>query len=85
MKHTTLRFSLPEENFIFSIISLKYVALIGSNYSVDMFYTNCLNCSLIIKPPLKSVKIHFFQGNKNKAKQTKHLNSWLILVALNDK
>lgn len=60
MRYIILRFFLLEENFIFSIIFLKYVVLIGSNYLVDMFYINCLNCLFIIKFFLKLVKIYFF-------------------------
>lgn len=88
MKHITLRFSLPEESFYIQYYyPYIYITPIWANIQLTYLYTNDLNCSLIIikkTPTLNQLK-SIFQGNKNKAKQTKHLNSWLILVALKEK
>lgn len=45
----------------------------------------CIVHLLPLTPPHPNQLKLIFQGNKNKAKQAKHLNRWLIPVALNEK
>lgn len=54
-------------------------------FSWLVFYINGLYCaSITVNSTLNQLK-PIFQGNKNKAKQAKHLNRWLTPVALNEK